>query len=120
MKTFIITLSRVFPKGHKKEGEPTFFEERFVSGLQCQFCSPENWVPQWDSIYPKCTMCLKHNKPEKIHTIRANYDLWAKRFEEIERGEACLAVRKWTGKPYRSPQIEIARLTKSTVLVSKS
>jgi hypothetical protein len=49
---------------------------------------------------------------KKLHTIRANYDLWAKRFKEVERGEACISVREWTDKPYRSPQVEITRLTK--------
>ena len=34
------------------------------------------------------------------------------RFEKIEKGEACLSVRYWTGKPYRSKQVEIARLTR--------
>lgn len=44
---------------------------------------------------------------EKIHTIRGNYELWAKRFEKIEKGLAWLSVRVWTGKPYRSKQKEI-------------
>jgi hypothetical protein len=45
----------------------------------------------------------------KIHTIRANYDLWAKRIEAINKGEAILSVRHWYDKPYRSPQIEICQ-----------
>lgn len=80
MKTYIITLSKKFPKGHRKEGEPTLFKEKIMAG-------------------------------EKIHTIRANYDFWAKRFEQVERGEACISIRQWTDKPYRSPQVEIAQLT---------
>lgn len=50
----------------------------------------------------------------KLHTIRANYDLWAKRFEKIAAGEACLSIRQWVGKPYRksSTQREIVRLTR--------
>lgn len=48
----------------------------------------------------------------KVHTIRANYPLWAKRIAEVERGVACLSIRQWTDKPYRSKQVEIARLTK--------
>lgn len=48
----------------------------------------------------------------KIHTIRSNYALWRKRFDEIEAGEACISVRQWSGLPYRSKQVEIARLTK--------
>ena len=50
----------------------------------------------------------------KLHTIRANYDYWAKRFEKIKTGEACLSVRQWVGKPYGkgSTQKELARLTR--------
>jgi len=47
----------------------------------------------------------------KIHTIRANYPFWEKRIEEVRNGTACLSIRQWTGKPYASKQIEIARLT---------
>lgn len=48
---------------------------------------------------------------KKIHTIRANYKLWKERFSAIEKGEACLSVRQWSGKPYRSKQLELAVLT---------
>ena len=47
----------------------------------------------------------------KIHTIRANFPLWEKRIAQIQKGEAVLSVRQWTGKPYQSKQVEIARLT---------
>lgn len=47
----------------------------------------------------------------KIHTIRANFPLWDKRIAQIQKGEAVLSVRQWTGKPYQSKQVEIARLT---------
>lgn len=108
MKTFIITLSKVFPKGHRKEGKLTFFKEKFMFGQQWQFCSPKDR----DANYPKCDECLKYCEPLKIHTIRSNYTFWAKRFKEIERGKACISVRQWTDKPYHSKQVEIARLTK--------
>lgn len=49
---------------------------------------------------------------EKIHTIRRNLPLWQKRFEQINKGEACLSIRQWTGKPYASKQVELKRLTK--------
>lgn len=50
----------------------------------------------------------------KLHTIRANYDFWKKRFEQIAAGEACLSIRQWVGKPYGkgSTQREIVRLTR--------
>lgn len=49
---------------------------------------------------------------DKIHTIRANYSLWEKRFRKIDEGVACLSIRYWSGMPYKSKQIEFARLTK--------
>ena len=56
-------------------------------------------------------MAIKHF--DKIHTIRGNYDLWAKRFEQIQKGEAILSVRIWDGKPYASKQLEIFRYDKT-------
>lgn len=32
MKTYVIMLSRVFPKGHIRQGEPTEFREKLLSG----------------------------------------------------------------------------------------
>lgn len=80
MKTYVLTLSTIFPKYHPKAGLPTNFADKF--------------------------------RKTKLHTIRANAPLWWERFKKIEKGEACLSIRQWTGKPYRSPQIELARLTK--------
>lgn len=50
----------------------------------------------------------------KIHTIRGNYPFWEKRINEINEGKAVLSVRVWTGKPYQSPQKEIARFDKNS------
>lgn len=80
MKTYVLTLSKSFPRTHARAGEPTEFREKFL-------------------------------KEEKIHTIRANYELWSKRIKEVQEGRAVLSVRQWTGKPYCSKQVEIARLT---------
>lgn len=82
MKTYVIMLTRTFPKGHRRGGEETHFRQAFA----------------------------EHSK---IHTIRGNYELWKKRFKEIDEGNACLSIRVWEGKPYRSKQIEIAQLTAS-------
>lgn len=40
----------------------------------------------------------------KKHTLRGNYTLWKKRFDNILAGKAYLSVREWSGKPYASPQ----------------
>lgn len=81
MKTYVITLSKKFMKGHPKAGNPTNFINGFISH-------------------------------DKIHTIRANYTFWEKRFKKIEAGEAILSVRYWAEKPYKSPQIEIEKFTR--------
>lgn len=46
---------------------------------------------------------------EKKHTIRRNYDLWKVNAEKMERGKSYLSIRQWSGKPYNSPQVEIAQ-----------
>ena len=82
MKTYYLTLSKVFPSTHAKAGMNTCFEEQI----------------------------LQHTK---LHTIRANYGFWKKRFEQIAAGKACLSIRQWVGKPYGkgSTQREIMRFT---------
>lgn len=90
MKTFVLMLSQVFPAGHPKSGIPTGFQHKIQAALN-----------GWSDL----TFA-------KLHSIRANYTLWAKRFEQIERGEAFLSIRQWSGMPYASKQVEIARLTK--------
>ena len=91
MKTYVITLSRHFLANHKRAGEETQFKEKFLIGQGL----------------------IEYDTPSlaKIHTIRANYPLWEKRIKEVQEGRAVLSVRQWTGKPYRSKQVEIARLT---------
>lgn len=100
MKTYVLTLSQVFPATHPRKGEPTYFKEQVLNAV---FGKENNWY-------------IKTSYPEKnrfkLHTIRENYTLWKKRFEQIERGEACLSVRRWSGRPYASEQVEIIQLTK--------
>ena len=93
MKTYVITLSRYFPAKHSKAGEPTQFRDAFYAG----------------QVFNRGSECL-YVRP-KLHTIRANYPLWEKRIKDIQEGKAFLSVRQWSGKPYWSKQIEIARLT---------
>ena len=93
MKTYVITLSRYFPVKHSKAGEPTQFRDAFYAGMVFNRGS--------ESLYVR----------PKLHTIRANYPLWEKRIKEVQEGKAFLSVRMWSGKPYWSKQIEIARLT---------
>lgn len=91
MKTYFLTLSKTFPSFHAKAGERTFFRQKFAHAHPGTF-----------------------GYPRKYHTIRANYELWAKRFDKIAAGEAVLSVREWIGKPYErgSSMFELAQLTR--------
>jgi len=46
----------------------------------------------------------------KIHSIRKNYQFWAKRIKAIKAGEGYLSLRCWTGTPRRSKHREFLRL----------
>lgn len=103
MKTYVIILAKTFPKGHSRHGELTRFREFLIRVLE-EYSQDE--IGAWD-CWP-----VFINDGKKMHTIRGNFDLWEKRFKEIEEGRACLSVREWEGKPYDSKQSEIVRLTK--------
>ena len=97
MKTYVLTLSQKFPAKHPKHGEPTNFNNQLLNAV---------WRAHNMSVgFPQFGM--------KLHTIRANFPLWQKRFAQIEAGKAILSVRYWTGKPYYSKQMEICKLTKA-------
>ncbi len=90
MKTYVLMISEVFPATHPKKGQPTNFIEKIGKAVN-----------------------MVNERGKKRHTIRGNYPLWKKRFEEIEAGRAVLSIRSWTGKPYRSKQQEHFRLDKN-------
>lgn len=90
VKTYVLILSTRFPVYHWSAGKETFFAEKLNDALS------GNDIPF-----------------KKLHTIRANYELWAKRFKKIATGEAVLSIRIWIGKPYGkgSSMKEVALLT---------
>ena len=98
MKTYYLIISEFFPATHHKAGQPTYFADKIEAA----------GVPLMDGYMRGITPEPKY----KYHTIRANYDLWKKRFDEILAGNACLSIREWKGRPYRSGQRELTRLTR--------
>lgn len=109
IKTYVLMLSEFFPKAHSKAGEPTNFFQKFMLGQKCLDCKETQDFSGMSLC--KCNVCERPYLLTKLHTIRANYLLWEKRIKEILEGHAVLSVRQWSGKSYRSKQIEIARLT---------
>lgn len=111
MKTYVLILSRTFPTYHPKAGQPTYFKEQIqntyldIAGVSaCDCCKYET---------RDCNTCAYKaiGFRKKIHTIRANFELWEKRIAEIKAGRAVLSIREWEGKPYKSRQVEIALLS---------
>ena len=105
MKKYVIMLAKSFPRWHERKGQKTMFTKILSFGTSCYECCTGG--------YAHCHLSCEHPALRKIHTIRENYELWAKRFEEIEAGNACISIREWEGTPYRSRQKEIIRLTKN-------
>lgn len=99
IKTYVLTLSTAFPVGHSRAGQPTYFKEKVTA-------------KEFPAIIEHGHGHSTIINGRKLHTIRANYPLWEARFREIQRGEAVLSIRQWSGAPYRSKQVEIARLSR--------
>lgn len=78
----IVSLCRVFPKGHRKAGEATDFEDKVKDGRKIH--------------------TIRYN----------DNDVWAKRYKDIMEGRKYLSLRQWTGRPYNSEQREIAKVEK--------
>ncbi len=100
----VITFSRFFPKGHPKEGQPTYFVEKIWAGLADQTDRMQGSVDMdWHEYY---------NGVPKWHTIRAG-NRW-------KVGDF-FSPRYWTGKPYASKQalitepIEIVKIWDITI-----
>ena len=90
----VITFSRVFPKGHPKEGQPTFFSEKIMASFADIL--PDYKIPDsftlwdWHEYY---------NAIPKYHTIRSGT-----RWKVGDK----FSPRVWSEKPYASKQIQFA------------
>jgi hypothetical protein len=89
----VITFSRTFPAYHPKAGQPTYFVEKFYNSL----FSRNNLMD-----YPKGLEINGSILEMKNHTIRAG--------ERWKKGEY-FSPRVWSGKPYNTPQIILAKDT---------
>jgi hypothetical protein len=110
VKTFVLTVSRYFPKTHKRAGEPTCFVEKILSEqIACGLISKSE-VEKYEPF----SMFVFNTDEPKLHTIRANYPLWENRIKQVQKGKAIISLRYWSGKPYNSKQIEFCQLDKDS------
>ncbi|MBC7486071.1 MAG: hypothetical protein H7282_04910 [Cytophagaceae bacterium] len=117
----VITFSRHFPKGHPRQGEPTYFVEKYWNSFNVQALGEEFVYPFEEELYklnkdrlglwplqdvtfdPPIISSMRESFGAKLHTIRAG-----NRFKEGEM----FSPRVWSGKPYNSKQIVIGPDTK--------
>ena len=97
MKTYRMSISRVFPATHERAGEETYFYPQIQNAL-----------------FPGTKDAMNDGMQKKYHTIRANYELWEKRIDEIKSGKAVLVLYEWTDKPYRSKTKDLLRFDENS------
>lgn len=112
MKTYVLIVSRTYPKGHKKEEEHTYFVNKIMYTFY-KFKGSEGLFFTAKS-FEKCFPDYLY----KLHTCRRNYEYWAKIIKEIQDGKAILSLRYWENPKGRSvkgnKQIEFAQLDKDS------
>jgi hypothetical protein len=99
--------------GRNVKVDDCFYDEH-IEGLKCYVIIVSQYFPSKHIKKSDRTgFIFKICIGEKVHTIRGNYDLWKKRFDNIEKGKAYLSVRIWKGQPYKSKQEEVFRFFKN-------
>ena len=105
IKRYRLGVSRTFPTTHPRKGELTYFKQKIELALMKQ----ENPNLEIKAQYPNGV-----ELEPKIHTIRANHQLWAKRMAEVQAGRAVIELFYWSEKPYKSKQVVFATLDKDS------
>lgn len=100
-KLVVLMLSQAFLMGHSKVGQPNYFVQQLSNALH-GYSEHDVQLPDGESIVVG---------GKKLHTIRENYEYWKEKAGKINVGEMELSIRVWSGKPYKSPQAEVARLS---------
>ena len=117
-KVYVLMISKTFPATHPRRGEETHFMSKIFASCGGEIpweANGEKYLLDQKAYYSQ--FCFENNWDKKIHTIRSNYDLWKKRADKINAGEAVLSLRQWTGSPYNfardgSKPVEFMRLGK--------
>ena len=106
IKRYRLGVSRNFPTTHARKGEQTWFIQAILNELNNH---KETLITCYDENYKETNILISHRK---LHTCRANYELWVKRMAEVLAGRAVIELFYWSGKPYNSKQVVFATLDK--------
>lgn len=110
IKRYRLGVSRNFPTTHPRKGEPTWFVENIIAG---QIDKNDNF--QFNVSCEYDTGIVFDCRNPKIHTIRSNYELWAKRMVEVQAGKAVIELFYWSGKPYHKDENGVGQVVFATL-----
>lgn len=119
LKVFPLMISKAFMSDHPRKGEPTNFREKILLNGVGTVVQKEQDLTIYSKVLP--IMLPYHGKYDaKIHTIRTNYEYWARIAEEVNAGRGILSLRQWSGSPYNrkrdgSKPVEFLQLEKMGV-----
>lgn len=110
----VLTFSRAFPKRHPKAGQPTWFVEKTWNSFNVTVRDTEFYHLGEDHVTENnkhlpygivetflSSLSPRNGMTPKSHTIRAG--------SRFKPGDMA-SLRVWSGKPYRSKQIEFAQV----------
>lgn len=111
----VLTVSRFFPAGHPKAGQPTWFVPKIWNGLRNQDYS----LPESITKYvPNISQLLSNDDYLEAMTIREIKLTTIRAGNRFKPGDM-VSLRVWSEKPYRSKQIEFAQVeVKRTISVT--
>ena len=107
------SVSRYFPKGHPKEGQPTYFVEKILKSLyfagKVTLEDIQNLnIKDFDwKVFETCF--------PKLHTCRAALDSWIEIVRKVNSGEYVLELFYWSGKPYHKDENGIGQVVFATI-----
>jgi hypothetical protein len=114
IKTHVLWISPKFPHDHPRKGEPTYFVERIQLALNLLVQMPGDLLIDLEPKLHTCRADSKNSKKKK-----GAYEEWKRKIDEVNRGEAILSVRMWSGSAYNrlhdgSKPVEIAQFDKDS------
>lgn len=109
----VLVVSRSFPSGHPKKGQPTYFVEKILNALRFASGSLPSEMQAMIYRYEFNGGNIERDfdlSIKKVHTIRVGA-----RFKDGDMA----SLRIWSDKPYRSKQIEFAQVEVKRVIPIK-
>lgn len=112
IKTHVLWISPRFPHDHPRNGEPTYFVDKIAIALSLALIDESS-----ESFSAKLHTCRADSKNSKKK--KGAYEEWKRKIDEVNRGEAILSVRMWSGSAYNrlhdgSHPVEIAQFDKDS------